>query len=327
VLTDGRQNRDPDIATAQGEILLQSPAQRVFAVGLGLNQLEDALHEISTITGGVAQITGPLEDDGEFLLRKLYVQILSDLAREAFIKDPVLHGPARGRRRVPIDVSVADLSLDIVIVFRADKLFPSRLAVRLVAPGGARVDLADILAGSVVNMSAIGRPTHLVIRVLLPAFPSQPNAHIGTWQVEVSNAARGRTTLHCSVLAKGRSNLLLDGDVLQSGTSPGATFTFVLEPTRYGQPVAASGTVAVRVLRPDGTVRLVRCQRTEHGTYVGRFDDTRLPGHYRAEAELAFDEPGRRAHRVTRYRHLTGIILSPSKKKPADRPRATGGRS
>jgi hypothetical protein len=231
--------------------------------------------------------------------------------------------PPRSRRRVSVGVSAADLSLDVVVAFRPEKAFPAALSVRLVAPNGTQVALGDILAGELVNMTATVRPTHVVVRVLLPAFPGQPNAHVGEWHVEVGNVTRTRTVLHCSVMAKGRSNLLLDGTLLQSGFSPGSTFTIVLEPTRFGQPARASGAVGVRVRRPDGGVRTVRCQPDEHGRYVGRYDDTHRPGHYRAEAELAFDEPGRHRQRVTRYRHLTGVIFPSTSKRPLTGHRAS----
>src|SRR4029450_7668564 len=88
VLTDGRQNTNPDIPAGTAVVSAQTPRQRVFAVGLGLNQLEDRLQQIASFTNGVAQITGDLVDVKEFLLQKLYVQILSDASDEAFVTDP-----------------------------------------------------------------------------------------------------------------------------------------------------------------------------------------------------------------------------------------------
>ena len=100
VLTDGRQNTDPDIPDATATVSTKVPKQRVFAVGLGLNQLEDKLVQIASVTNGVAQITGDLVGYKEFLLQKLYVQILSDVSDEAFVKDPlgiVLPGQKRAQ--------------------------------------------------------------------------------------------------------------------------------------------------------------------------------------------------------------------------------------
>ena len=102
MLTDGRQNTDPDIPDATATVSTKVPKQRVFAVGLGLNQLEDKLVQIASVTNGVAQITGDLVGYKEFLLQKLYVQILSDVSDEAFVKDPlgiVLPGQKRATKR------------------------------------------------------------------------------------------------------------------------------------------------------------------------------------------------------------------------------------
>ena len=89
VLTDGIQNTAPDIPAARSAVAAKSPRQRVFAIGLGLNQLEDSLIQLASVSNGTAHITGELAADREFLLQKLYVQILSDVADEAFVEDPV----------------------------------------------------------------------------------------------------------------------------------------------------------------------------------------------------------------------------------------------
>ena len=77
--------------------------------------------------------------------------------------------------------------------------------------------------------------------------------------------------MHGAVMAKGRSNLLLDGSLFQTGSSPGSAFTLVLEPTRFGQPTAASGSVVARVRRPDGVGRTVACHQTGVASATPKF--------------------------------------------------------
>ena len=102
----------------------KSPRQRVFAVGLGLNQLEDKLAQIASVTNGVAHITGDLVGWKEFLLQKLYVQILSDAADEAFVKDPVNLLLPGQRLATPVRIGDVDVAADFIVVLRRTPVHP-----------------------------------------------------------------------------------------------------------------------------------------------------------------------------------------------------------
>ena len=320
VLTDGRQNTNPDIPVATAAVSAKTPSQRVFAVGLGLNQLEDKLQQIASVTNGIAQITGDLVGYKEFLLQKLYVQILSDLSSEAFVRDPrsiVLPGQ---RRSTPVDISEVDVAADFIVVFRQERRFPKYMNVWLEAPDGTVIRPSD--AVSLPNMEYVSGKGHMYFRWQFPAFPFRPQAHIGRWRIWVENftgnqipiirsqqGTAGGSTLYYSAMSKARSNFLLDGRIVQTSYQPGSAMTVVLEPTLYGLPVELDTPVQVQVARPDDVVRTLELKRDEYGVYRGDFQDTERVGPYLVTAEVTATSPA--GYLITRYRQLSGIIFIP----------------
>ena len=313
VLTDGRQNTSPDVPDARAVVEAKAPAQRVFAVGLGLNQLEDTLNEIASVTNGVAQVTGDLVDEREFLLQKLYVQILSDISGEAFVKDPVQYLRAGQCAATHVYLSEIDISCDFILTWRPSPVYPKYLKVWLEAPDGSIIDTAAVAA--MPNADLVTQPTHMFFRVLFPLRPDSPLTHAGLWKVWVepqeahTTANTGGDGLHYAVMAKARSNFMLPGYLEQVESLPGARMRIVLQPTLFGRPVALDLPVRATVTRPDGVVRTVDLAEGNDGTYAGLFDDTPLIGPYGVDVEVSATSP--HGHRVTRYRHLTGLIFYP----------------
>ena len=320
VLTDGRQNTSPDIPNATGVVTGKTPRQRVFAVGLGLNQLEDKLQQIASTTNGVAQITGDLVADKEFLLQKLYVQILADVSDEAFVRDPASTLYPGQRRATSVYIGDVDVAGDFVVVFRRSPVFPKYMNTWLEAPDGTVIRPSD--AGPGVNMTFHQHQTNAFFRVAFPVMPGRPGTHAGRWRLWVENVSGhvvtgvaavtyGGALLVYSTMAKARSNLRLGGHVIQPSYVPGSTMQLVLEPTLYGQPVALDEPVRVRVRRPDNVLRTMTVSRDEDGAYRGPFADTGLVGAYHFTVEASASTP--LGARVTRFRQLTGIIFVPGK--------------
>jgi hypothetical protein len=319
VLTDGRQNTNPDIPAATTHVSGKAPRQRVFAVGLGLNQLEDKLHQIASFTNGVAQITGDLVADKEFLLQKLYVQILADASDEAFVRDPASTLYPGQKRSTSVYIGEVDVAADFIVVFRRSPAFPKYLSTWLEAPDGTIIRPAD--QGPGVNMTYHEQQTNVFFRVAFPVVPGKPGTHAGRWRLWVENVSRnvvgvseasssfGGALLSYSTMAKARSNLVLGGRVVQPSYAPGTPMTIVLEPTLYGLPVALDPPVRVTVRRPDHVEKTVGLTADPDGSYSGVFADTGLLGPYLVSAEVSATTP--LGNRVTRYRHMTGIIFRP----------------
>ncbi|HWT00246.1 MAG TPA: M64 family metallopeptidase [Pyrinomonadaceae bacterium] len=321
VLTDGRQNTDPDIPEAAATVSAKVPKQRVFAVGLGLNQLEDKLVQIASVTNGVAQITGDLVGYKEFLLQKLYVQILSDVSDEAFVKDPLSVVVPGQKRATKIYLGEVDVAADFIVVFRWTPAYPKHIRLWLEAPDGTIVTPAD--ADALPNVQFFTGRAHMFFRWVFPAFPDRPTAHIGRWRVWVENISPGPSTdpltgvvsggepFYYSVMCKARSDLRLGGYLIQTSYAPGSKMTVVLEPTVYGQPLKLDWPPEVRVVRPDESTRKMVLSPGESGEYRGDFSDTPLVGPYLFSTEVTATSPG--GNRVTRFRQFTGLIFYPGR--------------
>lgn len=312
VLTDGRQNTAPDVADGQSVVQAQTPNQRVFAVGLGLNQLEDTLNEIASVTNGVAQVTGELVDEREFLLQKLYVQILSDVSDEAFVKDPVEELRPTECRATPVYLSELDVACDFIVTWRPSSIYPKYTKVWLEAPNG------DVFDTSTTNpaIDVVHAAQHLFFRVQLPVQTGALDADgapvqlgPGRWKVWVEalhHRSEFQPNLVYSVMAKARSNLLAPGRVEQDSYEPGSEMRIVVEPQLFGLPVGLDAPVVATVRRPDGVATTVDLER--HGeVYVGVYTNTPLHGPYRVEYEVSATSPA--GHRVTRFRSMSGLIF------------------
>jgi hypothetical protein len=269
------------------------------------------------VTNGVAQITGDLVADKEFLLQKLYVQILADASDEAFVRDPASTLFPGQRRATSVLIGEVDVAADFVVVFRAGPVFPKYLRIWLEAPDGTVIEPAD--QGSGVNMTFHVHPTSVFFRVGFPVVPGRPGTHAGRWRlwvenasgqvVEIAGAFSSGALLSYATMVKARSDLRVAGHLVQPVYAPGSPMTVVLEPTLYGLPAALDPPVRVTVVRPDSVSRTVTLARDDVGSYRGQFTDTGALGAYLFTADVAATTP--LGNRVTRYRQLTGIILRP----------------
>jgi hypothetical protein len=317
VLTDGIQNTNPDIPDAIDVVLTKTPEQRVFAIGLGLNQLEDELNQIASFTNGVAQITGDIVLEKEFILQKLYVQILSDISDEAFVKDPKYVLPPGQKKSTSIFLGEVDISADFIVVFRENIVFPKYMNVWLEAPDGTIIDQGNI--GSFPNAKYNSGPQYIYFRIQFPVFPTNLVGHIGRWKVWVENFNKGQATtgknrgetLVYSVMCKARSNFRLGGRVEQNTYHPSSPMNIVLEPSLYGLPVAVNEPVQVEVQKPDGGQLVLPLKRNETGQYEGLFTATTLLGAYLFTANVSAKSP--QGHHITRFRQMTGIIYRAGK--------------
>lgn len=321
VLTDGIQNRDPDIPTATGVVQTKSPRQRVFSVGFGLNQIEDTLNQIASVTNGTAQITGDLVDQKEFLLQKLYVQILSDVSDEAFVRDPKGMLYPGQEAATMVHLGDVDVSADFVVVFRRHSVFPKYMAVWLEAPDGTMIGPSE--AATMANVQLVQQAGHIYFRVLFPLLPASPQGHVGPWRVWVRNFSgrRAAATTHVSddfgggvpltysVMAKARSDFRLDGRVEQATYGPSSPMEIVLEPTLFGLPVDLLEPAEVSVFKPNDAVRRVRLVRDPEGLYRGTFSETNQAGPYRVVADVAATTAN--GAYITRHRQMTGLIFVP----------------
>lgn len=323
VLTDGIQNTNPDIPEGTAHVLTKTPRQRVFSVGLGLNQLQDRLVQIATVTNGTAQITGDLIAEREFLLQKLYVQILSDVADEAFVRDPKRIAWPGETQSTNVYLGEVDIAADFIVVFRSSYVFPKYMRVWLEAPDGSTYSAAD--APGMGNLDYKEAQGNIYFRFKFPVAPVRPDAHVGRWKVWVENRTGGPVALthvstddvytgsllYYAVMVKARSNMRLGGRVEQLSYDPGSPITIVLEPTLYGRPVRLIEPVVAEVDVPNVGLRTVTLTRDLAGLYKGFLTETVQEGAYQISADVTARSPQNRL--LTRHRRMTGIIFRPGR--------------
>ncbi|TAH38567.1 MAG: VWA domain-containing protein [Planctomycetota bacterium] len=318
VLTDGRENEGATIEEAKAEILSQVPAQRLYSVGFGLDQLMASVVAAASETGGSALVTGDVAAAKEFLLQKLFVQILSDEADWSMLEDPIrqLEGGESGFSLVR--TAETDLFADFIVTFREGPSFPKYLRTWLKMPSGA-VILPDTLE-DYPGTRYVVRGSHLCYRVPLPPVPEQPSAHLGPWEVWVANDTRPGegATLHYSVIGRAFSNLRLGGRLVQRGFAAGAPMEITLSPTLYGVPAAVEEPIRVRVILPDGHTQNMQLHDGA-GLYRGTFAETHQVGPYHFDCAAVIRTPS--GVPVTRSRYLGGMILPPPKGKGPERAR------
>ena len=241
------------------------------------------------------------------------------MSDEAFVKDPFSIVTPGEKRATSIYLGEVDVAADFIIVFRWTPTYPKYIRVWVEAPDGTIVGENDVVFQP--NVEFVKGRSHMFFRWLFPAFPDRPEAHIGRWRVWVENilprtartatAAGGGVPFFYSVMCKARSDLRLGGHLIQTSHTPGSTMTVILEPTVYGQPIMLDRPPEVRVVRPDGSERIIVLSPGASGEYRGDFADTPLVGPYLFSTEVTATSPG--GNRVTRFRQLTGLIFYPGR--------------
>jgi hypothetical protein len=319
VLTDGRENRGVTIEEARTAIEASVPGQRVFAVGFGLDQTTESVLSITTETGGAALVTGELVADKEFLLQKLFVQILSDQADWSMVFDPIQRLEGGETRRTRIQLGETDLFADFIVAFRPGVSFPKYLRTWLRLPNGALLnrDNLDQFPGA----SYTERGNHLLYRLPLTAIPGDAGAHLGAWEMWVANdtSPDGGEPLVCSVLARAYGDLRMGGRLVQRGYQAGAPMEVTLQPTLFGQTAEALEPVRARVTLPDGQRQDFSLHRARPGVYRGVFRNTGTVGPYHFDCTAVIRTPS--GIPVTRTRYLGGVILPPPKGERPKPPR------
>lgn len=311
VLTDGRENRGATIDEARAEIENKIPAQRVFAVGFGLDQLSASMETITTESGGTALVTGDLVADKEFLLQKLFVQILSDEGNWSMVRDPVLRLESGASAGVSVRIGETDLTADFIVAFRPSPQFPKYMRTWLRLPNGAIInpDNLDQFPGSSYTV----RGNHLFYRVPLPPLADDPRAHLGRWRVWVANDSDPgeAAPLTYAVMARAYGNLRLEGKLVQHRHQAGTPMEITLRPFLYGLPAEALEPVRARVTLPGGQIQTIDLPRAAAGVYRTRFRATQAEGPYHFDCTAGILTPS--GIPVTRTRYLGGFILPPPK--------------
>jgi hypothetical protein len=316
VLTDGHENEPSYLAD-----VLDLIDERVYAIGMGTpEQLRPAaLDTLTNGTGGYLMMTDVLDADDRFRLQKYYLQILGGVRNEDVVVDPEDRIRPGQRHRIPIAVTEADVTCDVVL------LVPGRnvLEVELETPDGEVIDAGDAASTPGVSYVSTDRVTYY--RLTLPVPTGAGEARAGTWHALVSLDEKGyrryrddleerdpkgfrRVETHgvrYNLSVHARSTLRLRGALSQTSRVPGAELSLRAVLTEYDLPVEGRATVRAAVTRPDGTATTVALEETEPGVFETAFAARGSGTH---EVRLLASGHTLRGRPFTREQVLTGAV-------------------
>lgn len=179
VFTDGMENSAPMIAAVKPTI----PATtEVYSVGFGdPSQISAAaLTDLAISSSG--RYFNPQDP---LLLRKDFVQVLSDAFRQNMAFDPIYSIAAGSTKDIPVPLCTCDRRASFVVYWQNSR---SRLSVDVIAPNGMIYTSASPLTNRLVRY--VSQPGYRFYQIAFPPVDVAPNAVIGppragTWIVRV----------------------------------------------------------------------------------------------------------------------------------------------
>lgn len=300
VMTDGNENVDPRVTHAPVTTAISGFSNNVFAIGLGTpGNVSDAT------LGAIARymlVTGDMSSSvRRFRLSKYFVQVLAGATRTAIIVDPQGDLHLGVEHRIPFEVSETDVSIDVIALCP----FAWLLDFSLETPDGTVIDSAAVSP----NVRYYVQQNDAFYRINLPALPAAPDtSHAGRWTtilrvsdrslrellreqegaresanlVEVITRLRKEGTLPYSLIVQSYSSLMMDAQVYQSGTEPGAELKLYAALNEYDVPIDGRANVVVEITEPDGTTVQVRLNERAPGRF-GATHTTTIAGLYHCQ--------------------------------------------
>lgn len=286
VMTDGNENVHPYVNEAPVTTAISGFSNNVYAIGLGREG------NVSDLTlGAIARymlITGDITTaEQRFRLTKYFVQILAGVTRTAIVVDPQGDLLIGSEHRIPFQMTEADISMDVIALCP----FAYLLDLKLEAPDGTIIDSTTLSPNVVYQLNR----EDTFYRINLPALPPQPGgSHAGEWTAILSiskqkikdllrrfdNLAgalqqiRATATLPYSLMVQAYSNIMMDAQLQQASTNPGAELKLYAELTEYQVPIAGRATVIVEVTEPSGTTAYVPLTEYAPGKFRSTYTTT-----------------------------------------------------
>ncbi|HYN82291.1 MAG TPA: choice-of-anchor D domain-containing protein [Gemmatimonadaceae bacterium] len=219
VFTDGVENVIPMIATVKPAI----PATtEVYSVGFGdPSQISAAaLTDLAISSGG--RYFNPQDP---LLLRKDFVQVLSDAFRQNMAFDPIYTMLAGSTRDIPVPLCTCDRRVSFIVYWQNPR---SQLSVDVVAPNGMVYTSAAPLTNRLVRY--VSQPGYRFYQIAFPPVDLAPGAVIGppragTWIVRVRGDGLVGASERISVSVVVESDLMLKVAIDQARIGKPVRFT------------------------------------------------------------------------------------------------------
>ena len=245
VFTDGQENTAPMIATVKPTI---PAATEVYAVGLGdpAQISAAALTDLAITSNG--RFFNPQDP---LILRKDFVQVLSDAFRMNMAADPVYTITRGATRTVFVPLSDCDHRASFIVYWEKPA---SQLGVEVVAPNGMTYTPASPAQNRLVRYAS--QPGYTFYQIAFPPSDLAPGAVIGppragNWMVRVTGDAPADRIERFSVSALVESDLEMKVAIDEARIGRPVTVTARL--TESGRPVRGA-LVTARLHSPQRSV-------------------------------------------------------------------------
>jgi von Willebrand factor type A domain len=274
VLTDGKENETPNIATAIADIDSNDPHIQMYSVGLGFDIEPAKLQDITNMgTDGYHQVSSTLSDESLFDLEAFYFKIFASATNMDMVTDPTHIVNLSSELPVVVDrarVISSDRSATFLVL--DDPMMRSLYTLEFVAPDGTVMTAGASVGGIPIHEKT--RNTYRVYRIVFPD-PSQASTYVGDWLLQLKPTGRWNRDVGKNLSAESRfgyggvmhpvqgqvpigfagavaSDYNLEAQVSPSSFIPGAAVRLQADLTDRGLP-APDGEVTVTITRPDGS--------------------------------------------------------------------------
>lgn len=245
VFTDGVENTIPMIATVKPTI---PTGTEVYAVGFG----DPAQISAAALTDLAISSSGRyFNPQDPLLLRKDFVQVLSDAFRSSMAFDPIYTIPAGSTKDVYVPLSTCDRRVSFIEYWENPA---SQLDVEVVAPNGMVYTPTAPLTNRLVRY--VAKPNYRFYQIAFPPIDIAPGAVIGppragTWIVRLHGNKTTGAAERVSVSVVVESDFMLKAAIDKARI--GQPVTFRIRLTNSDKPVLGA-LVTARVRSPQRNI-------------------------------------------------------------------------
>ncbi|MEW4527440.1 choice-of-anchor X domain-containing protein [Maioricimonas sp. JC845] len=349
VLTDGKENVAPYIASVTGPIQSANPNLQLYSVGLGSNIEAGKLQAITNMgTEGYHQVSDALTGESLFDLEAFYFKIFSNATGMDLVVDPTHVVDLKGTKPILVDtarVISSDRSANFLVL--DDPVLRRFYDIEFVSPKGQVIVPGVTIGGIPVHQAQ--RRTYSIYRIIFPD-ATQAHTYVGDWMLRltpngkwsreaVKRALEEGEIRHSSFINPHRglvpvgfaaavaSNYHLAVSVSAKDYLPGNEVLLEARLTDRGVPMP-KGKVTATITPPKGSPQRIELyddgthgDATAHdGEWSNRFTRTRAAGSYRVHfRSVGHNDRGELAPReATRFVTLKRIEPTPKEDPKGD---------
>lgn len=274
IITDGRENESKYIRDVAD--LIKS---NTYAVGIGSpeNVNVTTLQNLTGNHGGYLLISGGLEGNNRFRLRKHFLQVLTSIEQKEIVYDP--DGVLYPGQSVTFPFSISDLESSFDAILLSAPNSSKLLSWHLLSPNGHKIDLENMHELENVDFKQNNSMSHF--KVDLPLKTSEGRVvRYGEWRAVIHHSGKkGSKAVNYSFNVHARSDLNFRAHAYQPKGDP---FRFKLEASamqHVNLPVK-NASVTVEVSTSDNRIERFVLEKVGDGSYSGEYYNAKTGVHH-----------------------------------------------